>query len=83
MPRQDITDSDKTKSKNYRSTPEQIELMRSILKEYLGTHNHHNFTVGKKYDDPSSSRYIMSFEVGFVIFTLVFRSIYKPRHGMD
>jgi tRNA U38,U39,U40 pseudouridine synthase TruA len=63
VPRQELIASDKVKCKEYRCTTKQIELMRSILMQYLGTHNHHNFTVGKKYEDPSASRYIMSFEV--------------------
>lgn len=55
--------------KNWRSDPETIELFRSALKLYLGSHNFHNFTNGKTYRDPSASRYMKSITVSepFVI----------------
>jgi tRNA pseudouridine38-40 synthase len=38
--------------------------VNAVLKLYLGTHNYHNFTSGKKFVDPSAKRYIMSMECG-------------------
>jgi tRNA pseudouridine38-40 synthase len=59
------------------STAEQIKIMKDyridetrliefgkLLKQFEGTRNHHNYTVGKSFQDKSSNRFIMSFEVG-------------------
>lgn len=48
--------------KDYRATPDQVTHLRDILKEYIGTKNHHNFTVGKKFADKSAMRHIKSFD---------------------
>jgi tRNA pseudouridine38-40 synthase len=47
--------------KSYSCTPDQLTHLRSILQSYIGTHNHHNFTVGRKFTEKSSIRYIKSF----------------------
>lgn len=47
----------------YRITSDRLELVNSLLKRYEGTLNHHNFTSGKKPNDPSAKRYIISFKV--------------------
>jgi tRNA pseudouridine38-40 synthase len=40
-----------------------VEQVNRLLQCYVGTHNYHNFTSGKKYKDMSSNRYIISFKV--------------------
>ncbi|KAJ1341004.1 tRNA pseudouridine(38-40) synthase [Batrachochytrium salamandrivorans] len=45
----------------YRVAADKLDTFRSILSEYVGTHNYHNFTLGRKFDDKSSVRYIISF----------------------
>lgn len=47
---------------SYRVSNEMIEKFNSILKQYVGTHNFHNFTSQKKPLDPSAKRYIISFD---------------------
>lgn len=42
-----------------------VALVNKLLQHYVGTHNFHNFTSGKKFQDASSNRYIVSFEVIF------------------
>ncbi|KAL8151438.1 hypothetical protein V2J09_021246 [Rumex salicifolius] len=37
------------------------ERLNRILKNYVGTHNFHNFTTRTKAEDPSAKRYIVSF----------------------
>jgi len=49
------------KLKDYRISQEKLELLRSALKQYQGTHRYHNFTYHKSSSDASSSRYIISF----------------------
>lgn len=44
-------------------TDDTIALVNKLLQHYVGTHNFHNFTSGKKFEDASSNRYIISFEV--------------------
>lgn len=49
-------------TESYRATDEIIEIVNKTLALFTGTHNFHNFTSGRKYTDPSSNRYIISFE---------------------
>jgi tRNA pseudouridine(38-40) synthase len=49
--------------RGYRVTQETLDRLKMALKTYEGTHKFHNYTRGKKWDDPSASRYILSFEV--------------------
>jgi len=47
---------------NYRVSKDQLELLRSALKAYEGTHSFHNFSKGVKSDEARASRYIVSFD---------------------
>lgn len=51
-------------TEKYRITDETLKLVNDTLKLYVGTHNYHNFTSGKKYIDPSAKRYILSMQCG-------------------
>lgn len=55
--------------RKYRAVPERIEALRACLQKYQGVHNFHNFTVGKTFKDPSSTRVMHSLTVSepFVI----------------
>ena len=44
-------------------TDDIITRVDRLLQCYIGTHNFHNFTSGKKFEEASSKRYIISFEV--------------------
>lgn len=48
--------------KSFRIQSNTLELFRKALNAYQGTHNFHNFTVGKSYKDPNAVRFIISFE---------------------
>eukprot|EP01084_Bolivina_argentea_P178764 308990_1 len=50
--------------RNCRCTKSQLELLRSILRRYEGTHSYHNFTKGKLPTDASAKRFILSAIVG-------------------
>ncbi|XP_072933162.1 pseudouridylate synthase 1 homolog isoform X2 [Epargyreus clarus] len=52
---------DDVKRKAYRITAEKIATVNDILGYYKGTKSYHNFTEKKHYQDPSASRYMMSF----------------------
>ena len=55
--------------RSYRISPTKLAHFRQAMQQYEGTHNFHNFTVGKTYKSPDSSRYIISAKVSepFVI----------------
>ncbi|KAJ3092872.1 tRNA pseudouridine synthase 1 [Quaeritorhiza haematococci] len=48
--------------RQYRITESQLSHLREILRAYQGTNNFHNFTVGRKFEESSSKRYIINFE---------------------
>ncbi|ORX94955.1 tRNA pseudouridine synthase [Basidiobolus meristosporus CBS 931.73] len=50
--------------KGYRVSADQLERIKGMLSRYVGTHNYHNYTVGKSYEDKSANRYIISFQCG-------------------
>ena len=49
--------------KAYRIHPTRLARVQSILTEYTGTHNFHNYTISKAPHDPSAKRVIKSFTV--------------------
>ncbi|KAL9982589.1 hypothetical protein ACROYT_G004651 [Oculina patagonica] len=49
---------------NYRVTEEKLEEVNTVLSKFIGTHNYHNFTSGKRFNDASAMRYIMKFKCG-------------------
>lgn len=53
----------------YRISKERLERFRSALKQYEGTYNFHNFTLGKDFNDPSAKRFMKELTVSepFVI----------------
>ncbi|KAJ2995816.1 tRNA pseudouridine synthase 1 [Globomyces sp. JEL0801] len=50
--------------RQYRITNQKLDKFNSILSKYVGTHNYHNFTVGKSFNDRSAQRYITLCEAG-------------------
>lgn len=61
--------SAQVKIDDYRLPGDKITKLNEILKMYEGTKSFHNFTSRKEYIDPSSKRYIVSFDcdVPFVV----------------
>ncbi|CAN3367308.1 tRNA pseudouridine synthase 1 [Diutina catenulata] len=55
--------------REYKVSPERLALFRETMKQYEGSNNFHNYTIGKPYRDPSARRYIMETTVSdpFVI----------------
>ncbi|KAL8721203.1 MAG: hypothetical protein Q9225_002052 [Loekoesia sp. 1 TL-2023] len=49
--------------KAYRIHPTRLARVQSVLNHYIGTHNFHNYTIGKLPHDPSAKRVIRSFTV--------------------
>ena len=45
------------------SLAEVLQLTKDVANEYLGSHNFHNFTSGKKFTDPSARRHMLSIDV--------------------
>lgn len=44
--------------RDYRVSAEKLQLFKDAMKQYEGSHNFHNFTLGKTYKDPSARRYM-------------------------
>lgn len=59
----------------FRVAPEKIDEVNDLLKMYLGTKCFHNFTSRKDFVDPSSKRYIISFECG--------TPFLEPKNGIE
>ncbi|CAG8475589.1 1331_t:CDS:10 [Acaulospora morrowiae] len=49
--------------RKFRISPEILNLVRQGFKEYEGTHNYHNFTIGRASIEKSCHRFIINFEV--------------------
>lgn len=58
-----IRDIEYESQRNYRISPSRFELVSEIFKQYEGSHNFHNFTIQKTFEDPSALRYMKSIEV--------------------
>ncbi|CAF0949455.1 unnamed protein product [Adineta steineri] len=50
-------------SESYRVSSEILQLAKDVSSEYLGSHNFHNFTSGKKFTDPSARRHMFSIDI--------------------
>lgn len=53
----------------YRISEHKLSAFRTAMKQYLGPHNFHNFTLGKEFKDPSAIRFMKDIKVSepFVI----------------
>jgi len=51
-------------TEKWRCGPDTISNVNNVFKNYLGVHYFHNYTSGKLPLEPSSQRYIMTFEAG-------------------
>ncbi|KAG5335380.1 hypothetical protein C0989_001300 [Termitomyces sp. Mn162] len=47
----------------WRVSPEQVERLRVAAKRFEGTHNFHNFTVGRDFGDRSNQRHMKKIEI--------------------
>ena len=54
---------DLKRKRAYRITPEQLAALRETAKKFEGSHNFHNFTVGRDFRDRSCQPFLKSIEV--------------------
>ncbi|KAG5725459.1 Xylulose kinase [Termitomyces sp. T112] len=47
----------------WRVSPEQVERLRVAAKRFEGTHNFHNFTIGRDFGDRSNQRHMKKIEI--------------------
>lgn len=57
------TDAEIKEKEAYRISDSQLDSFKEALDMYKGTHNFHNYTVGRQYTDASNKRYIMDITV--------------------
>jgi tRNA pseudouridine38-40 synthase len=58
-----------TRRRDYKVSKERLDLFREAMQQYEGSHNFHNFTIGKAFKDASARRYMLKTTVSepFVI----------------
>lgn len=61
-PDSDFWDQD-DKKRSYRISKEKVEAIRGAFNVYIGTHNFHNFTVGKSFSERSANRFMKNITV--------------------
>ncbi|KAM5532801.1 hypothetical protein V8D89_013520 [Ganoderma adspersum] len=54
---------DLRRKRTYRMTPEQLASLREAASKFEGSHNFHNFTVGRDFRDRSCQRFLKSIEI--------------------
>ncbi|EIW58179.1 tRNA pseudouridine synthase [Trametes versicolor FP-101664 SS1] len=54
---------DLKRKREYRITPEPLAALREAAKKFEGSHNFHNFTVGRDFRDRSCQRFLKSVEI--------------------
>ncbi len=55
---------------SFRASGDDISRVRTLLKKYEGTHDFHNYTIGREFGDSSSKRYMINIDVISVLFLL-------------
>ncbi|KAI9302048.1 pseudouridine synthase [Cunninghamella echinulata] len=58
-----LTEDEIKERETYRISTDQLNLFREALNKYQGTHNFHNYTIGRSANDKSTNRYIMDITV--------------------
>lgn len=56
-------EDDLRRKRSWRIPPEQLVQLREAAKKFEGTHNFHNFTVGRAFTERSCERYMKKIEV--------------------
>ncbi|KAL4250199.1 tRNA pseudouridine synthase TruA family protein [Abortiporus biennis] len=54
---------DLERKRRYRIDSAAVECLREISKKFLGSHNFHNFTVGREFSDRSNMRFMKNIEI--------------------
>lgn len=55
--------NDLRRKRQWRASPEDVAKFREFVKKFEGTHNFHNFTVGRDFKDKSCIRFMKTIEV--------------------
>ena len=63
MSAESTKEEDLTNKRTFRAPQDAIERLRATVKKYEGSHNFHNFTVGREYNDRSCVRVMKKIEV--------------------
>lgn len=60
------TSEEMIEKRKYRISQETIEHVRQGFQEYRGTHNYHNYTIGRSPQEKSCNRYIVDSQVSAI-----------------
>ncbi|KAK9718285.1 tRNA pseudouridine synthase 1, variant 2 [Basidiobolus ranarum] len=56
------TEEERIVQRQFRISSEKLDILKNLSERFIGTHNFHNYTIGKSYTDTSAKRYITKFE---------------------
>lgn len=68
------TPEEMIEKRKYRISQETIEHVRQGFKEYRGTHNYHNYTIGRSPQEKSCNRYIVDSQVSGYLRDFIYSS---------
>lgn len=68
-------ESELAEKRTWRVEPIQVEQLRAMARKFEGTHNFHNFTVARDFNDRSNQRHMKKIEVSKMSLIISF-SIY-------
>lgn len=57
------TEDDMARKRKWRCDPEHLDRLRQFVKKYEGSHNFHNFTVGRDFSDRSNTRFMKEIKI--------------------
>lgn len=55
--------------RSFRASEDDISRVRKLLKKYQGTHNFHNYTIGREFGDRSSNRYMIDIDASILCYS--------------
>ena len=58
-------EEDLARKRHWRVSANDVNKLRAAVKKFEGTHNFHNFTVGREFSDRSNQRNMIKIQVGF------------------
>ena len=76
-------EEDLLRKRSWRVGQEQVQILRSIVQQFEGTHNYHNFTAGREPSDPSCKRHMKKIQVSNMHWYYYFVLIYERTKVSD
>ena len=75
-------EEDLVRKRSWRVSQEQVQSLRNIVEQFVGTHNFHNFTAGRDFSDPSCRRHLKKIQVIPFLFKNIYLSLMRTIQGV-